>query len=72
MSFVPAGDAAQTLPYDRLAYSPLETARMLGIGRTLLYELIDRGEIKSLRIGARRLISRSAIEKFLTEREGQP
>jgi excisionase family DNA binding protein len=68
MSIVPA----EMLLHDRLAYSPLETARMLGIGRTLLYELIDRGEIKSLRIGARRLIRRSAIERFLAEREEQP
>ena len=57
---------------DRLAFSPIAAARMIGIGRTMLYELIDRGELKSFRVGVRRLITRRAIEQFIAEREARP
>jgi len=62
-------DMAATETDAPLAYSPAYAARLMGIGRTLLYELIDRKELKSIRVGARRLITRRAIEQFLAERE---
>ena len=49
----------------RLAVSPAEAARMAGIGRTKLYELIASNEIASLKLGSRRLIRVSEIEAFL-------
>lgn len=49
----------------RLAVSPTEAARMLGLGRTKLYELIAANQLISIKIGARRLIRVSAIEEFL-------
>jgi excisionase family DNA binding protein len=53
------------LPDDRLAYSPTEVARLLGIGRTLVFELIHEGRLKSIRIGCRRLITKKQLEDFL-------
>lgn len=41
---------AQT-PSPRLAYRPIEVARMLGIPRSTLYEMLRRGDIRSVRIG---------------------
>lgn len=52
-------------PQLRLAVSPAEAARMLGLGRTKLYELMAADEITSIKIGTRRLIRISAIEAFL-------
>lgn len=49
----------------RLAVSPAEAARMAGIGRTKLYQLMGAGEIASVKLGSRRLIRVSEIEAFL-------
>lgn len=37
----------------------------LGIGRTLVYELIEAGKLRSVKLGRRRLIPREAIEEFV-------
>ena len=55
----------QSAPQLRLAVAPAEAARMLGLGRTKLYELMAANEITSIKIGTRRLIRVSAIEAFL-------
>ena len=44
-----------------------EAARLLGIGRTTMFELIARGDVKSVRLGRRRLISRKSLESFVEE-----
>ncbi len=51
----------------RLAYSPQQAAEALGIGRTLIYQLIDSGSLRSLKIGRRRLIPRDAIVELLAD-----
>jgi excisionase family DNA binding protein len=48
-------------------WTPEELAAHLRIGRTTAYGLLSRQVIDSFRIG-RRLIMRSAIERFLAER----
>ena len=40
----------------QLAVKPEEAAKMLGIGRSLIYEMIKTGEIPAVRLGARRLL----------------
>ena len=55
-----------------LAVSPAEAARMLGVGRTYLYELIQTGELRSVRLGKRRLIPVEAIRECLAANEVQP
>jgi len=43
-----------------------EAARLLGIGRSLAYELARRGELPgALRLGGRIVVSRAALERFL-------
>jgi excisionase family DNA binding protein len=37
-----------------------------GLGRTKLYELISKGEIESVRVGARRLIVFASLKARLT------
>lgn len=51
-----------------LAISVSETARQLGVGRTTVYGLINSGQLKTTKIGRRRLISMLSVREFL----GQP
>jgi len=59
---------AQALP--RLAYSVAEAADVLGVGRTLAYDLIRRGELRSVKIGARRVVRHDALVAYLDSLEG--
>ena len=52
--------------------TPSETARYLGVGRTYIYDCINRGNIKVTRIGRKTLISKADIQAmfdFLTPKE---
>jgi len=44
-----------------------DAARQLGVGRTMTYGLIKRGALRSLKIGARRLVPLSAITEFIEQ-----
>ena len=48
-----------------LAVSPAEAARLIGVGRTRLYEAITSGELPSLKLGTRRLIKLADLEAWL-------
>ncbi|MGW5376233.1 helix-turn-helix domain-containing protein [Nocardia sp. NPDC003999] len=39
--------------------------KRLGIGRSLLYELMDSGDLRSVKIGRRRLVPESALAEFI-------
>ncbi len=56
---------AEVEPNTLMAVSPAEAARMMSLGRTKLYELLATDELKSFKLGARRLIRVSEIEAFL-------
>ena len=45
--------------------SVIETARELGISRSVVYELLASGALRSAKIGRRRLIPREAVEEFI-------
>jgi len=53
---------------ERLAYSVNEAARLTGLSRDLLYDQIRRGNLRYLKIGRRRLITRQHLEQFLVSR----
>jgi excisionase family DNA binding protein len=42
-----------------------EAARVLGIGRSLAYDAVKRGDIQSIRVGARRLIPSAVLRRLL-------
>lgn len=50
---------------ERLAVSPEEAARLLGIGRTTLYRAIRRKEIRAIKIGGRRLVPVAELRRIL-------
>lgn len=49
----------------RLAYSAKEVAALTGLHRNEVYKLLHAGELKSIRLGRRILIPRSALEEWL-------
>ena len=52
-----------------LAVSPNEAARLCSIGRTTLYAALSSGELKSIKIGTRRLILVEALRAWLKKHE---
>jgi len=48
-----------------VAVAPATAAAMLGIGRSRFYELLHDGEIKSFRLGRRRLIRVSELHALI-------
>ncbi|MFI5042378.1 MAG: helix-turn-helix domain-containing protein, partial [Acidimicrobiales bacterium] len=49
----------------RLTLTVEEAVALLGISRTLAYELVARGDLPCLRLGRRVLISRQALERMV-------
>ena len=57
----------------QILHSVLNTAQMLGIGRSSLYLLIAEGEIPTVKIGRRTLIREDEILKYVERlQEGYP
>jgi len=52
-----------------LAVSPNEAARLCSIGRTTLYAALSSGNLKSVKIGTRRLITIDALRDWLKKNE---
>jgi excisionase family DNA binding protein len=44
---------------------------MTGLGRSKLYQLMDAGEIRSVKVGKRRLIPVSALREFVARLEAE-
>jgi len=51
------------------AVSVEEAAALLGIGRTLAYQLVFAHELRSVKVGRRRLVIRASIEEYLSRLE---
>jgi excisionase family DNA binding protein len=53
----------------KLAVSTHEAADLAGVGRTTIYEALRSGDLKSLKIGKRRLIRVDALRDWLAALE---
>jgi excisionase family DNA binding protein len=63
-------NAATPAPLDgRLSYTVNDAVAATGIGRSVLYELIQAGDLPVCKIGRRTLIRRSALEALLQKLE---
>lgn len=60
------------LPQPPIAVSPVEAARLAGVGRTTLYAALAKGDLPSIKIGTRRLIRVDAIREWLASNETGP
>jgi excisionase family DNA binding protein len=50
---------------ERIAYSPAELAAAVGVTRQHIQNMINRGEIASVKLGRRRLIPADVVERLL-------
>ena len=50
---------------DVLAYDVPAAGRLLGVGTTKAWELVRSGELPTIRIGRRRLVTRQALHAFV-------
>ncbi len=61
-----------TVPVEQIspyALSIQEACRFSGLGRTRLYAAISSGELKTLKVGTRRLVPVAALEAWLASFE---
>ena len=67
-------DAQISLPFASRAARRFaaEAARLAGLGRTSIYSALGSGELKSLKIGKRRLIAVEALRTWLLSHEVAP
>jgi len=61
----PRPPAAGWAVADKLLYTPEEAARALGIGRSKVFDLLARRQLRSVRIDACRRIPASALVEFI-------
>ena len=61
----------QQIDASRFAFSVAESAKMLGLGRTKMVQLVAEDQIRHIRVGRRVLIPRSALEEFLDTQANQ-
>ena len=52
-----------------LLLKPSEVMKLLGIGRSLTYELIASGDLPSVKVGRCVRVSRAALVRWISERE---
>ena len=55
---------------DKLAYSVTEAAQALGVSRRTMYDLINREDFPTLKVGGRRLISRELLAEWVRIQAG--
>ena len=53
---------------EKLLLSVIEAAQRLGVGRTLMYELMDSGQVGSVHIGRLRKLPVEALHDFVERR----
>lgn len=50
---------------DQYLCSVNEAAKLLGVGRTKIYDMLAKGQILSMRIGSRRLVKMDSIKALI-------
>jgi excisionase family DNA binding protein len=55
----------QAQPTQALAIGIDEAARVIGVARSMLYEIVARGEVESFKLGRRRLILVKNLDAYI-------
>ncbi|OYO08879.1 DNA-binding protein [Enemella evansiae] len=50
---------------DRLLYSVNEAMELLNLGRSVIYELIRSGQLRTVKVGRRRLVPAKALDDYV-------
>jgi excisionase family DNA binding protein len=56
---------SEMMELGRLLLRPEEVAQALGVGRTMVFELIRTGELRSVKIGKSRRIPIAAVREYV-------
>lgn len=48
-----------------------EVSLVTRIGRNTIYEAVERGDLRSIRVGRKILVTRQAVERWLQKMEGK-
>jgi excisionase family DNA binding protein len=62
---VPFFETSRRRVVERMTYTIVEAARLLGVGKTTLYEAVRLGEVSAVRIRGRMLIARPVLAELL-------
>ena len=54
-----------------LANTINDSCSRLGIGRTLLYDLIKQGKLRPIKLGSRTLIPESELQRLISDQQTQ-
>ena len=65
MSFKTVRDMKARGGHPQLAYRPEQVGELLGLGRTMVYQLVREGKLHSIKVGRTRLIPAAALDAFL-------
>lgn len=52
-----------------ITLNPEDAAKLVGVSRSTLFNLLREGKLRSFKIGRRRLVSRHELERFVKEQE---
>lgn len=55
----------EALSDDRALLSIPDTCRVISLGRSTVYELINNGDLKTVKVGSRRLVIRRSIDDLV-------
>ena len=61
------GEQAE-MPPVRLLLTVPEAAEALGVSRSVVYELMDRGDLRNIKIGRSRRVLVTSLEEFIARR----
>ena len=56
----------------KIAVSVNEAAAMIGLKRDLMFRLVLSGDIRSFKVGSRRLVSVEALRDYIARRTAEP
>ena len=62
---LPVNDRQLKLPFDTITVKISVAVQITGIGRTKMYELINDGQIESIKVGTATLIPVDSLRRFL-------
>lgn len=71
MTAMPSDDDSETSRHP-LAYSPSQLAQLLGCTRQHVHNMLKRGELRSVKFGAKRLIPHAAVAELLSGGHTEP
>lgn len=58
-------DQEEVVMMEKLAYSVEDVADLLSVGRSKVVQLVSTGELPSVKLGGRRLVTRRDLDEFV-------